>query len=72
MLPPPAKKSRWDKTDSTGNKNDAVIVQLDARVYPVQVAYLDEPSADVVKSAVETIFDIHLMARPLLLPNGQR
>lgn len=28
-------------------------------MYPVEVAYLAEPTSDYVESAVQTIFDIH-------------
>lgn len=60
MLPPPTKKSRWDKQDKSSNKNEAIMIKLEGRVFPVEIAYLDEPTADVVMKAVETIYDIHL------------
>ena len=28
-------------------------------MYPVEVAYLSEPSSDYVESAVQAVFDIH-------------
>ncbi|KAM0792469.1 hypothetical protein ACM66B_005144 [Microbotryomycetes sp. NB124-2] len=63
MLPPPAKKSRWDKTDKS-YKSDAVMVRLEGRAFPVDIAYLDEPAGDLVLKVVETIFDIHLKYPP--------
>ena len=60
MAPPP-KKSRWDKKEV--EKSDAVIVRLEGRTYPVEIAYLEKPTADIVQTAVETIFDIHLKVR---------
>ena len=64
MLPPPAKKSRWDKQEKMP-KSDAVMVRLEGRAFPVEVAYLQEPTADLVLKVVETIFDIHLKVRRL-------
>lgn len=44
-------------------KDDAIIVRLEGRAFPVEIAYLKETTADVVQSAVEVIFDIHLKVR---------
>lgn len=61
MLPPPAKKSRWDKKERDAVKLDeAVMVRLEGRAFPVEIAYLEESTNNVVQKAVETIFDIHL------------
>lgn len=62
LLPPPTKKSRWDKQEKVP-KSEAVMVRLEGRVYPVEIAYLEEPTADVVLKVVETVFDIHLQVR---------
>lgn len=35
-------------------------------MYPVEVAYLSEPSSDYVEAAVQAVFDIH--AKVLSLP----
>lgn len=59
LAPPPSKRSRWDKQEKMP-KSDAVMVRLEGRSFPVEVAYLSEPTADVVRSVVETVFDIHL------------
>ncbi|GAA5996462.1 uncharacterized protein JCM10292_007626 [Rhodotorula paludigena] len=61
ILPPPTKKSRWDKKEREQPKPDeAVMVRLEGRAFPVEIAYLEEPTNDVVMKAVETVFDIHL------------
>jgi ATP-dependent RNA helicase DDX35 len=59
LPPPPSKKSRWDKQEKVP-KSDAVMVRLEGRSFPVEIAYLQEPTADVVLKVVETVFDIHL------------
>ncbi|GAA6021662.1 hypothetical protein JCM11491_001350 [Sporobolomyces phaffii] len=59
---PPRKKSRWDKKEkvTTTARDDAVMVRLEGKAFPVEICYLDEPTNDVVLKAVETVFDIHL------------
>ncbi|TKA54985.1 hypothetical protein B0A53_02458 [Rhodotorula sp. CCFEE 5036] len=65
MLPPPSKKSRWDKKERDEVKlDDAVMVRLEGKAFPVDIAYLEEPTNDVVLKADETIFDIHLKQPP--------
>lgn len=62
--PPPSKKSRWDKKEREEVKpDDAVMVRLEGRAFPVDIAYLEEPTNNVVQKAVETIFDIHLKVK---------
>lgn len=34
-------------------------------MYPVEVAYLSEPSSDYVEAAVQAVFDIHAKVRSL-------
>ncbi|KAG6861898.1 hypothetical protein C0995_010604 [Termitomyces sp. Mi166 len=46
-------------TDS-GAPNDAIIVSLEGRMYPVQVAYLQEPTPDYVRSATQAIWNINM------------
>lgn len=68
LQPPPAKRSRWDKKERELPKlDDAVMVRLEGKAFPVEVAYLDEPTNDIVMKAVETVFDIHLKVRRLLV-----
>ena len=42
------------------HKLDATIVSLEGRMYPVEVAYLAEPTPDYVREAVRTIWGIHM------------
>jgi len=62
---PPQKKSRWDKKEKLApiKKDEAVMVRLEGKAYPVEVCYLNEATNDVVLKAVETVFDIHLKVR---------
>ncbi|KDE08045.1 hypothetical protein MVLG_01746 [Microbotryum lychnidis-dioicae p1A1 Lamole] len=62
-LPPPAKRSRWDDKRKPA-KSEAVMVRLEGISYPVDIAYLEEPAADLVLKVVETVFDIHLKYPP--------
>lgn len=44
-----------------GNAPDeATVVSLEGRMYPVEVAYLQEPTADYVRKAAETVWNIHM------------
>jgi len=46
---------------TAGNSPDeATIVSLEGRMYPVQVAYLQEPVSDYVRKAAEVVWSIHL------------
>lgn len=48
-----------------GNSPDeATIVSLEGRMYPVEVAYLQEPTADYVRKAAETVWNIHMQQSP--------
>ncbi|KAN0128525.1 Pre-mRNA-splicing factor ATP-dependent RNA helicase [Lactarius tabidus] len=38
---------------------DSRIVSLEGRAYPVQIAYLDQPTEDYVRKAAETVVSIH-------------
>jgi ATP-dependent RNA helicase DDX35 len=48
---------------------DSMIVSLEGRAYPVQIAYLEEPTDDYVRKAAETVISIHRQVRyvPLLV-----
>ncbi|KAH0584186.1 putative ATP-dependent RNA helicase DHX35 [Termitomyces sp. J132] len=50
-------------TDS-GCPNDAIIVSLEGRMYPVEVAYLQEPTPDYVRSAAQAIWNINMRHGP--------
>lgn len=48
-----------------GNPPDeATIVSLEGRMYPVEVAYLQEPAPDYVRKAAETVWNIHMQQGP--------
>lgn len=59
--PPPRKKSRWDIEPRAAAA--ATMVRLEGKAYPVEICYLESPTNDVVLTAVETVFDIHLKVR---------
>lgn len=48
---------------------DTIIVSLEGRAYPVQIAYLEEPTEDYVRKAAEAVMSIHRQVRstPLLI-----
>ncbi|OCF39888.1 ATP-dependent RNA helicase DDX35 [Kwoniella heveanensis CBS 569] len=50
--------SNADGTDRS--KDDAIIVSLEGRMFPVEVCYLKEPCSDYAEAAVQTVFDIHM------------
>ena len=46
---------------AAGNPPDeATIISLEGRMYPVEVAYLQEPTPDYVRRAAEVVWSIHL------------
>ena len=45
------------------NPDGATIVSLEGRMYPVEVAYLGEPTQDYVKKAAEVAWCINLQVR---------
>lgn len=58
---PPTKRSRWDKTERepAPKLDDAVMVRLEGKTYPVEISYTREAVEDVVEAAVSAVFDIH-------------
>jgi len=42
------------------DKNDAVIVSLEGRMFPVHTAFLDSPTPDYVQKAAETVWSINM------------
>jgi ATP-dependent RNA helicase DDX35 len=48
---------------------NTTIASLEGRAYPVQIAYLEEPTEDYVRKAAETVISIHRQVRltPLLI-----
>ncbi|TFK72582.1 P-loop containing nucleoside triphosphate hydrolase protein [Pluteus cervinus] len=45
---------------SPDNPDEATIVSLEGRMYPVEVAYLNEPTSDYVRKAAEVAWNINL------------
>ncbi|KAG8986429.1 hypothetical protein FRB90_004001 [Tulasnella sp. 427] len=43
---------------------DAVIVSLEGRMFPVEIAYLKDPCSDYVMEAVRVVWEIHLRQGP--------
>ena len=52
-----------DYFTSGTNLDEATIVSLEGRMYPVEVAYLEEPTPDYVKKAAEVAWHINLQVR---------
>jgi ATP-dependent RNA helicase DDX35 len=50
---------------AANSPDDAVIVSIEGRMYPVEVAYLQEPTPDYVRKAAETVWNINLQVRRL-------
>lgn len=46
-----------------GTGNEATIVSLEGRSFPVEVAYLQEPTADYVRKAVEVAWQLNIKVR---------
>jgi hypothetical protein len=44
---------------SGSSPGDVIIASLEGRMYPVEVGYLREPTADYVQTAVEAVKNIH-------------
>jgi len=49
-----------DYFTSGTSPEEATIISLEGRMYPVEVAYLQEPTPDYVRKAAEVAWDIHL------------
>lgn len=39
---------------------EATVLNIPGRMYPVEIAYLSEPTEDYVRKAVQTVWDLHL------------
>lgn len=81
--PSKPKRRKWDLTaeDAKGKGKDdgdgagigagkAAILSLEGRTFPVEIAYLDEPTSDYVMRAADTVMGIHLSVSrysPILL-----
>ncbi|KAF8321627.1 P-loop containing nucleoside triphosphate hydrolase protein [Clavulina sp. PMI_390] len=49
-----------DYFNSNNSPDESAIVSLEGRMFPVEVAYLQEPTSDYVKEAVRVVWGIHL------------
>ena len=43
----------------------ATVISLEGRMYPIEVAYLEEPVSDYVRKAAETVIGIHSKVSPV-------
>lgn len=50
-------------TSKDKTKDTATIISLEGRMYPVDTLYTEEPLADYVEGAIQTVFDIHTKVR---------
>ncbi|KAJ7074423.1 P-loop containing nucleoside triphosphate hydrolase protein [Mycena amicta] len=53
-----------DYFTASTSPDDATIVSLEGRMYPVEVAYLDAPTPDYVRTAAEVVWNINLQQGP--------
>jgi ATP-dependent RNA helicase DDX35 len=52
---------------TSGTSEDEVaIASLEGRMYPVELAYLEEPTSDYVRKAAGAVYNIHLQVRYIL------
>ncbi|EJT98205.1 pre-mRNA splicing factor [Dacryopinax primogenitus] len=49
-----------DTPSTTAQPDEAVIISLEGRMYPVEVGYLREPVSDYVREAAETVKRVHV------------
>ena len=54
----------FTESDAT---DDATIVSLEGRMYPVEIAHVQEPVPDYVHKAAEAVWKIHLNVRSSML-----
>lgn len=48
---------------SGNSPEEATVISLEGRMYPVEIAYLEEPATDYVKTAVEVAWKVNLQVR---------
>lgn len=44
----------------TPGEENATIINIEGRIYPVEIAYLEQPTEDYLSAAVTTVMEIHL------------
>ncbi|KAG9295943.1 hypothetical protein G9A89_011795 [Geosiphon pyriformis] len=47
-------------TTDDREKDDAFVISLEGRMFPVDIHYLKEPCSDYVEKSIQTVFDIHV------------
>ncbi|KZV91608.1 P-loop containing nucleoside triphosphate hydrolase protein [Exidia glandulosa HHB12029] len=57
-------KSFLDYFEAGGPGGTATVVSLEGRMFPVEAAYLKEPTPDYVREAVRVVWEIHLQQQP--------
>lgn len=60
------------RDDQAAQAESFAVVSLEGRMYPVEIAYLQEPAGDYVRAAVQTVMDIHMQAGRTLRIRGLR
>lgn len=53
-------------TPGDNSTDEATIVSLEGRMYPVEVAYLQEPTEDYVSEAVRVVWGLHMQVKVVL------
>jgi ATP-dependent RNA helicase DDX35 len=48
---------------SDGSEDDVIAISLEGRMFPVEIAYLQDSTSDYVKTAAEVAFGIHQHVR---------
>ncbi|CAG8537231.1 15639_t:CDS:10, partial [Acaulospora morrowiae] len=51
-------------TTNDPNRDNASIISLEGRMFPVDIHYLEESCSDYVETAIQTVFDIHVKLPP--------
>lgn len=51
-------------TSGGTHPDEATIISLEGRMFPVEVAYLQEPAPDYVRKSVEIAWNINVHVRP--------
>lgn len=49
---------------SSSPSTEAVVVSLEGRMYPVQIAYTEEPVPNFVEKAAQVVWNIHMQVCP--------
>lgn len=47
-------------SNTLSGKDEAAVMSVEGRMYPVEVVYLSQPTLNYVETAVDALFDIHM------------